>query len=165
MTGSESGMEGKGALSLSFRLKGMTQVEIGLDLGHTPPLQESPYILTGSTNQDRALAARLDLSERGTSIPQITSKVVLLGRVNMIDAVVRNSRPLGRSGFGCPNLEPAVHLTTVSANHFAIERFGKMDPPIGLAAGGVPDNCNNGRDQGDRLKHRQVASSSAQSRA
>ena len=83
-------MEDGDAVALSLGLERSAQGEVWLDLGHAPALQQRPDVLTGAADQDRALAARADLRDGGTSVasvaPVAQDDVVLAEAVTDADA-------------------------------------------------------------------------------
>ena len=71
------------------------------------------HVQAGAADEQRPLAARLDVGDRGARRVLEARDRPVLGRVGDVDQVVRHRGPLGGGRLGGPDVEPAVHLHRV----------------------------------------------------
>src|SRR5688572_14417011 len=88
------------------------------------PFRKSSEVEARPTHQDGDLAPLPDVLENRPSLAGIVTRREEIRRIADIDHVVGNLLPLGKGGFGTPDIETAEDLDGVVVNDLAVEVLG-----------------------------------------
>ena len=99
-------------------------------------------VQAGAADEQRALAARLDVGNRVARRDLEARHRPVFRRVGDVDQVVRDRGSLADRGLGRPDVEPAVDLHRVDRDDLDVaERVRRGEREVGLAGSGGADEC------------------------
>src|SRR4051794_39973252 len=128
-----------GPLAIGDSLQSIAKRSVARRSGKEPARQRS-IVETCSTDENRQLSARGDISNHRASFTSVARGRVLVRRIGNIDEMVRNSLLLAGWDFVCADIEPSIHGGRIAADDLALETACERNAQCALAGCGRTDN-------------------------
>jgi hypothetical protein len=102
--------------------------------------RQRAVIKARTPDEDRQLAARVNVGDHRSGVSSIPRRGVLLGGIGNVDEVMRDAAPFSHRDLVGADVEASIHGGRVAVDDLAVESFGDGDSERALPRRGRPED-------------------------